>query len=349
VSDDLDFMPAAPAGASPDKRDDVGDAKAKSTPKSTAVSTALVATADAGPSTGSTLGPSSDRDSDDRAPGERADLPTWNRSRRKRKVNVEAIKQDDAFQRGVRQASRVAIDAPKLVIGAIVITVAVIAGGVAIHSRTIGANAEATRTLQSATAAFVRGDVVPPEQQEQIGEMIRFYRGPLFATEEEREAAIAEGLAAAKASGRAQVERNATLVSAAKAMHAGDFDAALLAYDQFLDSASDDHHLRFLALEGKGNALEAKGELDAALEVFRAIAPRPLDYYRHMALYHQGRVLEGLDRADEALALYEQFYEEFPPSREEMASSLVRERAEALDPDFASRFQARPPAPFPGL
>lgn len=341
MSDDLDFMPAAPAGASPDQPKDAPAAKPAAKP---AASTALVVTADAAGS-----GAGSDHDGEDRAPGERADLPTWNRSRRKRKANVEAQKQDDAFQRGVRKAGRQVVDTPKLVIGAIVITVAVIAGGVALHSRNLAASAEATRALQEATATFVRGEVVPLEKQEEFGEMIRFFRGPLFATQEEREAKLAEALAAAAATGRPKVEQNALLVAAAKSMYAGDFDAAIATYDQFLADASDDHHLRFLALEGKGNALEAKGELEAALELFRALAPHPISFYRHMALYHQGRVLEGLERKDEALAIYQQYFEEFPPSREEMATPMVRARLEALDPEFAARLQAPPPSPFPNL
>src|SRR5690606_5544298 len=197
------------------------------------------------------------------APGERAELPTWNRSRRKRKANVKAQQQDDVFQRGVRQASRQVIDTPKLVIGAIVIVVAVVAGGVALHNRKTEANAEAARTLQTATAAIVRGQVVPTEQQIELAEAIRYHRGPIYATEDEREAAIGEALTAARDSGRRGVEDNATLVAAAHALRNGDFDGALTEYDAFLDSAGDEHPLRFLALEGKGHALEGKGEHQA--------------------------------------------------------------------------------------
>ncbi len=330
MSDDLDFMPAArPSG--PDK----GDASKPDAAKASAATSK------------SKSKPSSSAASDqaqDQAPGSRAELPTWNRSRRKRNVNVKAQKQDDAFQRGVRQASRRVVDAPKLVIGGIVIIVALIAGGVYLHKRDLEANAEAARTLQVATAAIVRGQVVPAETQAELGDSIRFYRLPIFSTPEDRKVAIDESLAAARASGREAVEQDATLVAATRAVRAGDFDAAITEYDAFLDSAAKDHPLRFLALEGKGTALEAKGEYEAALEVFASIAPDPTDFYRHMALYHQGRVLEALDRKDEALALYQQYFEEFPASREEMATPLVRKRVEALDPDFAARLVA-PPAP----
>jgi tetratricopeptide (TPR) repeat protein len=285
------------------------------------------------------------KDAGDRAPGERAELPTWNRSRRKRKANVKAEKEDDVFQRGVRKASRQVIDAPKLALGAIVIAIVVIAGGVALAKRKVEANAEAARTLQAATAAIVRGQVVPPEELERLGDAIKQYRIPIYTTEDERQAAITEALTAARDSGRKDVELDAQLVAAAHAMRAGDFDAALSEYDGFLDATDEDHPLRFLALEGKGNALEAKGELEAALAVFQEIAPHTSDYYRPMALYHQGRVLEALGRTDEAIALYKQYFEEF--KSEEMATPMVRKRIEALDPEFAAQLAAPPPSPFP--
>jgi TolA-binding protein len=332
VSDDLDFLPAGPAG-DPDKRKPTpAEAEPASKSKAIAISS------EPGSSGGSEPG-------GDAPPGARAELPTWNRSRRKRKANVEAEKQDDAFQRGVRQASRQVIDAPKLVIGAIVIVVAAIAGGVALHNRKIETNTEAARILQAATAAIVRGNVVPLEQQAELAEAIKFHRGPIYATKEEQDAAIDEALAAARTSNRRGVEQNATLVAAARALRSGDFDQALTEYDAFLDSAGKRHPLRFLALEGKGHALEAKGEHQAALEVFASIAPHPTDFHRPMALYHQGRVLEALDRKDEALAIYQQYFDEFPATREEMATPLVRARVEALDPEFAARL-VRPPEPL---
>lgn len=319
--DDLDFMPAA------------GDAKSEGP-----------ASADKSSSDKSGSKPEP-KPEGDRLPGERAELPTWNRSRRKRKVNVKAELEDDAFQRGVRKASRQVIDTPKLAMGAILIAVVAIAGGVALRNRSIEANAEASRTLQTATAAIVRGQVVPPEELERLGDAVKLYRIPIFTSDEERDAAIAEAMAAAKTTGRSKIDQDALLVSAAQAMRAGDFDTALGEYQQFLDDAGDAHPLRFMALEGKGNALEAKGDYEAALATFQELAPRTTDYYRAMALYHQGRVLESLERRDEALAIYQQFFEEFPT--EQVATPMIRARVEDLDPDFAARLAAPPPSPFP--
>ncbi|MCA9687098.1 MAG: tetratricopeptide repeat protein, partial [Myxococcales bacterium] len=127
----------------------------------------------------------------------------------------------------------------------------------------------------------------------------------------------------------------------------GDFEAAVTGYDAFLGKVDDDHPLRFLALEGKGVALEALGRLDDALAVFESIAPSEADFYRHMSLYHRGRVLEALERKDEAIAVYQQFFTEFP-GKENMATPMVRDRIEELDPEFAARLSA-PPSMFDGM
>lgn len=326
MSDDLDFMPATPGTDDPGP-DPTDLLMLGLDSASVAAPTKAIAQ----------LGPGGEPKPDGE-PGERAELPTWNRSRRKRKATVKADKEDDAFQRGVRKASRRVIDTPKLVIGGIVIALLVIGGGVVLTNSFAQGDADASRTLQAATAAIVRGQVVPPEEQERLGDSIKLYRLPIFSTEEERAAAITQAVTEAKGSGRGAVEEDAALVAAAQAMQAGDFDGALAEYEQFLAAVDSDHALRFLALEGKGNALEAKGELDAALASFQLIAPHPSDYYRPMALYHQGRVLEALDRTDEALAIYRQYIEEFP--KEELATPMVRERLEALDPEFSALLSA---------
>lgn len=325
--DDLDFMPVAPGGE---------NQPAEGEPKPPASKTASKTTSS--PSKPKPPGEG------DRVPGERAELPTWNRSRRKRKVNAKAEFEDDAFQRGVRKARRRVIDTPKLALGIIVILLVGIAGGVALHNRNVAEDAEASRKLQAATAAIVHGQVVPLEEQERLGESLATYRIPIFSTQDEQQAAITEAMAAAKSTGRKRVDQDAALVAAAQAMRVGDFDTALAEYQVFLDGTGPSHPLRFLALEGKGNALEGKGDYEGALAVFEQLAPHPTDYNRSMALYHQGRALESLGRSDEALAIYQQFFEEFP--NEQVATPMVRTRVEALDPDFAARLAAPPPSPF---
>jgi hypothetical protein len=312
VSDDLDFMPAEPErpGTKP-------KAEPKAEPK-----------------------PETKPSAPDEAP--RVELPTWNRARRKRQANVAATEQEDAFQRGVRKAGRQAIDFPKLVIGAIVIGVIAIASAVVLNQKSGTANAEASRVLSTATTAIVRGQVVPAEDQVRLEAEIARARFPVHATEEDRQLAITAAIDEAMAVDRDEVAINARLVAAAHQVRIGQFTAALEHYDAFLADADDDHPLRFLALEGKGIAQEAEQDYEGALATFQLLAPRTSDFYRDMALYHQGRVLEALDRKDDAIAIYEQFFVEFPPSKPVMSTPLVRERIEALDPEFAARLALEP-------
>ena len=283
----------------------------------------------------------------EREPGERAELPTWNRSRRKRKANVKAAEQDDAFQRGVRRAGRRVIDFPKLVIGAIAIVVVGIAIAVFVQSSRVKGNADAARKLQEATATMVRGRILSAEERETYADQLRMVRFPIYGDRDERDAALDEALAAAKGSGRDDVVVNATLVEASLAVRRGDFEAAVSSYDRFLDEGGDDHPLRFLALEGKGVALEALERPEEALAVFESLAPEPGEHYRDMALYHRGRVLEALERPEEARAVYEDFVEEFP--RETIATALVRDRLSELDPELAARLGQPPSMPLTGM
>lgn len=327
MSDDLDFMPAEPErpGTKPDAKP-----KAELVPQ-------------AKPSSAAAPAPQAKAGSEAEAePDQRVELPTWNRARRKRQANVRAAEQEDAFQRGVRKAGRQAIDFPKLVIGLIVIVVAAIAGAVVLSQQSSTVNADASRVLSTATTAIVRGQVVPVEDQVGLEDKIARLRFPIYATEDERRQAIGEALDAALAVDREDVEIDARLVAAAHQVRIGEFAAALEQYEAFLAEADTDHPLRFLALEGKGIALEASQDLEGALVAFQQLAPRPSDFYRHMALYHQGRVLESLDRKDEALAIYEQFFVEFPPTQPVLSTPLVRDRVEALDPEFAARIATQP-------
>ena len=59
-----------------------------------------------------------------------------------------------------------------------------------------------------------------------------------------------------------------------------------------------------------------------------------------MALWHQGRVLEALDRRDDAVAIYRTYVTEFPAEVSSLAREQVRERLEQLDPDAL-----KPPTP----
>ena len=132
----------------------------------------------------------------------------------------------------------------------------------------------------------------------------------------------------------------AVLLRAAASLRAGDHGAAKESYARFIEAAGKDHPLRFIGVEGKGVALENLGELDAALATYEELAGRKGSFYRDVALWHQGRVLEALDRRDDAVAIYRTYVTEFPAEVSSLAREQVRERLEQLDPDAL-----KPPTP----
>ncbi len=103
-------------------------------------------------------------------------------------------------------------------------------------------------------------------------------------------------------------------------------------YRRFLDGAPAGHPLRWAAREGLAFAIEAQGDLDGALAEFKAMAGEKGVFYRDMALWHQGRVLERQDKSADALAVYRAYIAEFPLSAPSLAQSEVRRRLEELDP-----------------
>jgi tetratricopeptide (TPR) repeat protein len=258
---------------------------------------------------------------------DRVDLPTWNRSRRKRRANVKAEEQEDAFQRGVRKAGKRAIGKPQLTMIAIALTVLGVAIFTYVHDPEKTEASAATRVLSKATAAESRGQIFDITQLD----LKRDPPNPVFDTEESREKAIAEALDELAELGEGDVGLLGELVAGAKALREGDSEAATKHYNAFLAGAPDDHPLRYLGVEGHAFALEASGDLEGALADHQKIAPNEGDFYRDMALWNQGRVLEALGRKDEAVEVYRQYVSEFPEDAT-LARGNIRDRLSELDP-----------------
>lgn len=261
--------------------------------------------------------------------GEPMDLPKWNRARVKRKVKGA---ESDAFQDGARRAGRLARRRAPWVIGGIVLVAGAVGGTIyALHART-EARAEATRVLAEAAAYEARGQVGDPET---LWGKDRPPPVPIAETPEEldrRVESALETLGREYAGSPADVDGH--LVRGARALRAGDPQAAIRHFQAFLDTADRDHPLRFLALEGLGVAKEAAGDLEGALEAFDALAGAPGSFYRDQALAHKGRVLEALGRTEEAIEVYKTYATEYPFSETSLALEFVRERLAELAPDF---------------
>lgn len=260
--------------------------------------------------------------------GERKPLPTWNRSRTKKK-KTSAADEEDAFQRGMRQGSTAAKKQWRLVVLGCVGASALVAGVLFAMDMSTQQRSSQTRKIAAAAAVGARGVVVEEDQLPQ--DLSRTTPDPLFTSADARREALENYLSELDA--ESSKVSLGDLMRAAAQVRGGDFDGALTSYEAFLGAEGTDHPLRFLALEGKGIALENKGSTEDALAVYQDLAGRKGSFYRDMALWHQGRALESLGREAEALEVYKTYIQEFPPEVSSLAREQVRGRLEQLDPE----------------
>ena len=142
--------------------------------------------------------------------------------------------------------------------------------------------------------------------------------------------------------------QNGELVFAADQLRKGEADAALGIYENFLKSQANDHPMAFVAKEGRGLVMEAKGDLEGALGVFEAMTAQDVaeQFYSDMALWHQGRLLERLDRKSDAVAVYKRYQELYPDTtRPSVAADKVRGRLAELDVPAPADADKAAPAP----
>ncbi len=276
------------------------------------------------------------------ADGERMDLPKWNRARVKRKQPKG--EEQDSFQAGVRKAGRAALTQAPVVIGLIVVVAGIVAGVVWYRGKLAEDRAKATRVLAAAVGADVRGRVGDVED---AAKKKLPPPNPLFADEAAQSKQVADTLAQLNAEmGDTDAKTLGELVSAARAMREGKFADAKAAYEAFL-AANAEHPLRFLAYEGLALALEATGDVDGAVAQLDALAPQAGSFYRDQALFHKARMLEGQGKADDALATYKTYVEEYPLDKDSLAREAVVERLEELAPELVP--EGAKPNPLAGM
>jgi len=259
----------------------------------------------------------------------RQELPSWNRSRSKKKRRKDG--DDDVFQAGVRRAGRAALSKSWLVVGGLALAAGGIGLGVYLWGAGVEGAADSTRVLSQAVAYEHRamtGDI-----ETIMAGLDRDPPNPIVKDEAEREAAIVAALEDLAALGHDDTDRLGDLLRAARALRGGDHATALELYDGFIQRTPADHPAGFVAREGRAAALEASGDLDGALVAYEGIATEVGQFYRDMSLYHQGRILERLERADEAIARYKQYMEEFLLTEGSLAREEVKNRMLELDPE----------------
>lgn len=271
------------------------------------------------------------------------ELPTWDHSRSKRRVGPTEP-QEDAFVTGVKEVGRSAKRRTPLVIGAVVVVLALIVTAVVIFNSKQQSSAKATRLLAEAARYESEGEIGDPALL--LGASKGKPVAPIVKDEAERAAAVAKTLQAleveAPASDAAEV---GLLVRAAGLLRGGDAAGAEAAYREFLASAGAGHPLLFSAREGLAFAREAQGDIEGAMAELETLAGQKGVFYRDMALWHKGRLLERQDKTEAALEVYRQYIAEYPLQQPSLAQTDVRKRLEELDPQ-ALAGQPTPESPL---
>lgn len=275
------------------------------------------------------------------ADGDRRDLPKWNRARVKRKA--PAGEEQDAFQVSVRKAGRGLLQRPWAVLGLMVALSGVGAGIYAWRQSSESERAESTEILANAAAHEARGQVAP-ELLAQLGDR------PSWIPAAEDEAKLHQRVDEALADLEARAPDSpanvaADLVRAARLARASDFVGAEKAYRGFIERQPG-HPLVYLARDGLVISLEAQGRIDEALSELEPLLGETGDFFRDRALWHKGRMLEASGQGDAALEIYRLYTTEYPLDQPSLSQIQVRARLQELDPEAVPPL---PGAGLPGL
>jgi tetratricopeptide (TPR) repeat protein len=153
---------------------------------------------------------------------------------------------------------------------------------------------------------------------------------PHFKTEQERmEASLKEADAFISSHSGSRLKDEAQLLKGKYLLALGKPNDAITVYRELLGSGLDSR-LRFLAEEGHAYALEATGQIDAAITAFGTLADEAQKaggFYRDRALFSKARLLQGKggSSAKEAEKLLREILEKTPttPLREEINDRLA--------------------------
>jgi tetratricopeptide (TPR) repeat protein len=213
------------------------------------------------------------------------------------KMDRKQLRQPDALQRAGLEA-RSWVEEHRGIALAILGAILVIGAGVALADYFGGRSSErAAKALGKAlepASRQVAGPGAPPGEK-------------TFATQEEKDQALVQSLTEFRSEHPGTPAATTAALALADAHYRlGELDPALASYEAFLAAAPKDDSLRALALEGRGYAFEAKGELDRALGAFEELATaESAGVLEGMGRFHRGRllILKGqLEDAAKALA-----------------------------------------------
>jgi tetratricopeptide (TPR) repeat protein len=243
------------------------------------------------------------------------------------------LRQPDAFQSAGAQAGDWIVERRRPIAIGLALLVLVGAGAALASYLSGRGEGQAARELGQTLEVLER----PVEGEAQVDPTAD---KPPFKTHREKDEAVRKALSDFRsARGGTKAATTAALPLAQAEYRLGNHDAALAAYDDFLKGAPSEDPLRASAMEGRGYALEAKGQLDQALTAFEQMTKSEREEFLiGMGSYHQARILIQQGKQQEAVQALQQIPVKHPNSA---AARLANERLKVL----ASQGVAIPPPP----
>ena len=255
------------------------------------------------------------------------------------KMHRKELRAPDALQRAGLEARHWMEGREKLIVGAVLAAVA-IGGAIALYYYLSDRSERMAERQLGAALITLSRPVVEPGQKPppNLPESER-----PFASQQEKDQAIVASLTKFREERRGTRSASTAALPLAQSLsRLGRFDDALKLYDDFLKSAAPGDPLRAAALEGKGYAYEAKGQLDDALQAYDELARvEKSDFLEGMGLFHRARILILQGKKDEAAKALSEIPGAFPNSA---AARMATERMNLL---ASQGVKVPPPAPPP--
>jgi len=253
------------------------------------------------------------------------------------RLTKKELRAPDAFQR-VGGVARRWLEQRRMLalVAAILVVVGAMVAAV-VSSLASRREQQAARNLGAALKALDRpvGEPIPGDDQKP------------YASQSEKDQALVAGLTPFR------TEYSGTLPAATAALPLGEAelrlarpDEALPRFVDFLGRSPSSQILRVSALEGEGYALEAKGELDRALDAFERMSREDAGgFLAGMGLYHRARILVLQGKKQDAAQAFQELITAKPGTA---AAALAQDRLGLLATEGVRPPPLVPPRPDAG-
>jgi tetratricopeptide (TPR) repeat protein len=168
--------------------------------------------------------------------------------------------------------------------------------------------------------------VVSPDDEEEIPREIEHFD----SRADRAKAAIKVYQSVIKQHGSSTAGQAARLGLASAQFGLGEYAEARALYEEFLADPHGLEAFEAVAVEGAGYCYEAQKNYDKALEMFRRLEKADEGNHQDLAKYHQGRILEKMNKQGDAAELYRNIVRRSEQATDEMVTNgYAFERAEA--------------------